>query len=288
MIKMDGAVWRAMVALVVPAILVGCRETEPEPPHNRDLGDGRTVLMPTASEWSSSAIAKGQADWHPFRDPMAEPPPSATESDDAEGGESTGELEAEIRELIAEYNEVVADGTVEELLDYFVEAQHEKLSPILALTIKYRDAYAGLRAALETKLPGDQGRIAQAFRTIAGGLSGAIDAGEITVVSDTEVTATSALAEYRFTLIEEDWYLEISQIDPYAAAQTPRLEQAMASVSGWLSALEADQSKPDAVLGQIEQAAQARVETQPPAADEAENTPGGSEKLQEGNDAEGG
>jgi hypothetical protein len=244
--------------------------------------------MPPASEWRTAAIAKGQADWPPFRDPTTQPPHSAAESDDTEGEEATGELETEIRELIAEYNEVVADGTVEELLDYFVEAQHEKLSPILALTIQYRDAQNGLRAALESKLPGDQERIARALRKLAAGLGGGIEDVEIKVVGDSEVTATSTIVEYRFALIDEDWFFELSQLDQYAAAQTPRLERAMASMSGWLSALESDQSKPDAVLEQIELAAEARVETQPPVVHDTENTPGGSEKPEEGDDHEGG
>ena len=288
MIKSDGAVWRATVALVVPAILVGCRETEPETPHNLDLGDGRMVLMPPASEWSSPAIAKGQSDWHPFRDPLAERSPSAAGSDDADGGDANGELETEIREFVEEFNEVAMDGTVEDLLDYFVEAQHEKLKPILALTIKYRDVHAGLRAALESRLPGDHEQIVQVLGTMAVGLIGAIDAVEIKIVSDTEVTVTSAFAEYRFTLIDEDWYLEIKQIDQYTTAQRQRLEQAMARASEWLSALESDQWNPMAIMGQIEQTVEAQVDSQETASGEASNTPAGSKNLEVGNDSEGG
>lgn len=288
MIKLDGAVWRATAALVVSVVLAGCRETEPEPAHNLDLGDGRMVLMPPASEWSSSAIAKGQADWHPFRDPAAERSPSAAESDDAEGGGAISELETDIRELIAEYNEVAMDGTVEDLLDYFVEEQYEKLNPILALTIKYRDVHAGLRAALESRLPDDQEQVVQIMGAMALGLIGAIDVREFKVISDTDVTVTSAFAQYRFTFIDEDWYVEIGQFDQYAAAQRPRLEQAIEHASDWLSALESDQWNPMAILGQIEQAAQAQVDSQAAASGEAENTPVGSEKPEEGDDSGGG
>jgi hypothetical protein len=41
-------------------------------------------------------------------------------------------------------------------------------------------------------------------------------------------------------------------------------------------------------LEQIELAAEARVETQPPVVHDTENTPGGSEKPEEGDDHEGG
>jgi hypothetical protein len=288
MMKMGGAVLRATMALVIPATLMGCRETEPEPLHNLDLGSGRTILMPPSSERNSTAIAKGQADWHPFRDPLAEPPPRAAESDDGENGAETSELEAEIRELIAEYNEVVVDGTVEELLDYFVEAQHEKLSSVLTLTVKLRDEAASLQAALEAKLPDARQRIQQALGTNATGLSGAVDVVDVEIVSDEEVAAKTAAAEYRFSLVDEDWYFEISQVDEHATDQTLLLEQAMTRVGGWVSALGADQSKPDEVLAQIEEAAQARVETPAPAPEEAAEVPEDSEKPADDNDAEGG
>jgi hypothetical protein len=171
-------------------VAIGCRDTEPTPSHYRDLGEGDRILLPSASPWCKAGIGEdGRADWVPFREPnfdeVAEEP--------EEGGEPTGdeaaEIEAEIRELIDDYNKLAADKDFEGLLEYHVEAQLETIEAVFNAAIAVMEKLQAVRAALAEKLPDETERIDAAFDLLERGASGELVVDSVTVISDSEVTA---------------------------------------------------------------------------------------------------
>jgi len=246
--------------VLLPAVVVGmgCRDTKPPPAHNHDLGSDGEPLMPTASVWHDPDIAKGQADWHPFRELEAVPEPTTgeTTTDTAPAGE--GRIETEIRELIDEYSELVAETTVDDvddLLDYYMEEQHDALRPWLGAAVSLPDKLGRIREALEEKLPAEKERIVAAFSKLKdpSGLELVVES--VTVVSDQEATvrlpAGSPISTYRFVIVDEEWYIEIPEIQKLAALK-PALDRAVATSDGWLQGLESGQAAPQQVLQQIE------------------------------------
>lgn len=259
-----------------------CRDTEPPPAHARDLGTGGHTLLPTDSSWRNPAVATGQADWHPFRDPTlgegeepgSTPRPGAeavagTEDFDAE------EVEVEIRELIDGYNLDVADATTDVLLDYYVEGQRETLRPWLEAGTSLEEKLAGLRAGLDEKLPDAKQRIESAFATLGGSSGRALIVDAVNVVSDTEamVTVGGGGMTYRFVVDEDEWFIEIQQIEMLAAL-SPAIDASLAIFDQWLQGLQSGQIPSETVLAQIEAAAEAAkaVSADPGANPDAERT----------------
>lgn len=261
------SVWCVLICAVVTG--TGCRDSEPPPAHNRDLGIGDVVLLPTASVRHDTRIADGQADWPAFRKPEFGSAPADDEVDEPDGHEEGDSTEAEIRELIDEYNEVVADGTVEELLDYYVEAQHDKLQGLFEAARALAAKLAELRQELETKMPDAAERIASSFASLAGSTDIRLVVDSLSVVSDTEVTGTrsggSVASTLRFVLVREEdedgeeseaWYIEVPAIDELAIPPKPVSDLTRVADS-WLQALQSGQTPPESVLQQVEAAAAA-------------------------------
>ena len=246
--------------VLLPVVIVGmgCRDAEPPPAHNRDLGGDREPLMPTASVWQDPDIAKGQAQWHAFREPEAAPAPAEGETTPDAAPADAGDVEAEIRELIDEYNELAAETTVDgvdDLLDYYVEDQHDTLRPWLEAAVSLPDKLERVREALGQKLPVEKERIVAAFSKLKdpSGLELVVES--VTVVRDQEATvrlpAGSPISTYRFVIVDEEWYMEIPEIQKLAALK-PVLDRAVAISDGWLQGLESGQAAPQQVLQQIE------------------------------------
>ncbi|UCC31628.1 MAG: hypothetical protein JSU86_04990 [Phycisphaerales bacterium] len=266
------------VLLPVVVVGMGCRDTEPPPAHNRDLGSDREPLMPTASVWHDPDIAKGQADWHPFREPEAAPEPTEGETTTGAAPADEGGVETEIRELIDEYNELVAETTVDDvddLLDYYMEEQHDALRPWLEAAVSLPVKLERIREALEEKLPAEKERIAEAVSKLQDPSGRELNVGSITVVSDQEATAQlpagSPISTYRFVVVDEEWYIEVPEIQKLAALR-PALGLAMATFDGWAQGLDSGQASPQQVLQQVEVAAAAAKPAQDGTGAEEEST----------------
>ncbi len=262
MVRIDRFVGLLGVFSGLVLLAASCRDTEPPPTYARDLGSNGQPLLPTDSEWLNPAVAAGQAEWQPFREPTVDAQPGSTPDSDAEAETETHEIETEIRDLIAGYNEVVADGTTDELLDYYVEEQHETLRPWLEAAAAVEEKLAGLREGLDEKMPDGKQRIEKAFATLQGASGGELTVEHIKVISDKEVTATIGGGgdgmTYRFVVNDEDeeWYIEVSQIETLAALR-PVIDVAVATYDQWLQGLQSGQTPPEAILARIEAAAQA-------------------------------
>ncbi len=245
---------------IVAAILMigwaGCRETDPPPPHARDLGDERGALLPTAPVWKNPAIADGQADWQPFRDPADSPEPDK-EAPGSGNDHQAGNLEteAEIREFIREYNEVVADGSIDEMIEYYVQEQAAMLKPVLKAVGDVAGIGRQIRSELESKLPDAAGRIAAASDSLLSSLTLELRVESITGVSDDEATATmvagSLMPAYRFVVVDDEWFIEIPGADAL-----PRIKQtldlAQTTCSGLLDGLRSGETSPEDALQVLE------------------------------------
>src|SRR3990172_6271272 len=104
-------------------VVVGCRPSEPVPTYNEDLGTEETVLLPTSSAWHDPAVAKGQADWRPFRKPGAESKSGGTATGEAKPAGGDESIESELRGLVNDFNAAVAEGKFDEAIDFLIEDQ---------------------------------------------------------------------------------------------------------------------------------------------------------------------
>lgn len=257
---------RARYLLLCMAIgTVGCRDTEPPPAFNRDLGSDGVLLLPTASVWHEPEIARGKADWYPFRDPSAQRAAGLSPRGSVQGetpgspARKGGRIESELREMIDEYNDFVAEATVDELLDYYVEEQHATLKPLFESVKQLAEIYAMIRKELEAKLPDAKGRIDASLGFLEADADNRLPVESITVVSNTEATGKlaggSIVQTCRFRLIDEDWYVEIPGLGAFANLK-PMLDAGLTTYRGLLDGLRSGQLSAEAVLQQLELAAQ--------------------------------
>ena len=134
---------------VLAGITIGataCRDTAPPPLHNRDLGGDGVVLLPTAPMWHDSAIAEGRADWYAFREPAIEEESGTDEAPRRAAPVQGNQVEAAIREMIDEYNGFVPEATVDDLLEYYAEEQHDVLKPLFEAATSFAQIYTAIRA----------------------------------------------------------------------------------------------------------------------------------------------
>ncbi len=272
--------------LLVAITGVGCGDTEPPPPYERDLGDEGTVLLPTDSVWQDPGIAKGTADWHPFREPGTEPGAGRAAAEAAEAAPAgSAQTESEIREMVADYNDFVAEATADELLDYYVEAQHDVLRPHLEAAITLTAKLDQFCKALEEKQPDAKDRIAQAFEIIASTHTARLPLESITVVSESEAAGKLATRPNPrtcgFSLVDDEWFVELRDLRPYAEIK-PAIDATSALYDGWAQALNSGQASAQEALAALEQVATVLSQALAP----VESRPGSSEARDEGSTAD--
>jgi len=266
-------------AFFLAAALIGCRKDNEGTSYEGDLGRDGTILLPTSSTWVSADIAKGQAEWHPFRKPGDAPPeadvttgaPASTE------GENGDAVEKALREFIEGYNDVVQTAPAEELLDYYVVEQQEALKPLLEAVASLASVDSDLSTELETKLADDPDR--------ASAVVASLDASspcKLSVRTFSDVSAAGATAELApgslfpscaFVLVDQDWYLKVPEGEVLAQSQAT-LEATLTARKGWLEALGLEAADVDSIVKQIEEAAKVNQATdQPPDDDKTDDAP---------------
>ena len=246
----DGWVW-CLVALAL-AVVAGCRDVDPPRPYNQDLGDGTVLLPPVRSARQNAELRDGTAEWHEFSKFEAE------EEETAEGEvgeEEAGEVEAEIRELIAEYNELVAGHDLDEFLEYHVEEQHETVKALFEADAAMMSKSADLRSLLDENLPEEQDRIATVFDRLEAKSKEGLIVESLAVVSDVEVTGKLApggpAPTCRFLVVDDEWYIEIPGLpDPTQPGSIPAMTTT--ALDTLLQGLQSGQLPPEQVLGQVE------------------------------------
>lgn len=220
----------ACLWLVVVVASSGCRETEPPQPNELDLADGGDPLMPTGSPWNERAIADGSAEWVPFRKPAIEEE-SKPEAETAEAAGSPGEgaeIEAEIRDAVADYNKAAADAVAEDLLEYFVEEQSEPLQPWFEAALELSGKLRQLCEALDTALPEEKDRVTRVCGALEANHAVTLSVASINVSGETEATGAvtwfAEPKECRFVAIEDEdgewaWFFELQELEPYSEGE---------------------------------------------------------------------
>ena len=255
LIRRRSCLW-CVLALVAAA---GCRDVTPPAAYSENLGDEDTVLIPVHGTSVAYNAGEGSATWQPFRELDAEAEVEDEDEDAAEEGEAGG-LEAEIRELIAEYNEIAADGEIDELVVYYVDEQQETLEALLQTLTAMDEKLEAAKTALEEKLPDASERITTIFTELERMTDFTLDVGALTVVSEGEVTGEikdgGSLPTCRFVLIDEEWFIEVPGLPSFAT-----LEQGLTAISTTFDTVaqgvRSEQVPAEAALAQLEIIAQA-------------------------------
>lgn len=240
-----------MLALLAVA---GCRPSEPTPTYNEDLGTEESVLLPTTSAWHDPAIAKGQADWRPFRKPGAEPTTGVAATGEEKPAGGNQGLESEIRTLVNDFNAAVAENKFEDAIDLLVEDQVDTAKQVVELLPAYLNK---LREVVDV-LPGDtatmKSRVAAA--TLPAVLK--LDVATITVSSATEAvgkhpSASSPAEDVRFVLVTESegkyWYIDNPKIRALAPA-LPMLRQSLPQLDAFIAGVKSGQIGGEALAQQ--------------------------------------
>ncbi len=233
---------------------VGCRPSEPPPSYNEDLGTEGSVLLPTTSAWHDPAIAKGQADWRPFRKPGAEPKQGETATGEAKPAGGNQGIESELRKLVNDFNAAVAEKNFEDAIDLLVEDQIAPAKQVVEVLPTY---LSKVREVVEL-LPGvnETLKTAVADATLSAILK--LEITSITVSNPTEAvgklaSAPGAIGDARFVLVKdkdgEYWYIDHPQISAIGTA-LPMLQQSMPQLDAFIAGVKSGQIAGDALAQQ--------------------------------------
>ena len=259
--------------LLVPS----CRETEPPPTHFQDLGDGGVALLPTASTWHNPAIADGTAEWQPFR--PVDPDEQGDGGGNAGNAPSTAtaassETEVDIREMVDEYNDMVAEGAAEEdILEFFTEPQRPKLKQVRDAVSAFRGKLSELRAALVQQSPEGGQAVDQLLEQMAALQKLPLTVDSITVESETAASGKLSAAEaglslpgmstdVRFVYADEYWFIDLPAIETLAG-MVPMMQGALPQFDALIQGIQGGQLSADAVIQQLNTLAQSTVAVAP-------------------------
>jgi hypothetical protein len=196
-------------------------------------------------------LRSGSAEWLDFPELRAE-----AKSDAAElPADADGEVETEIRGLITEYNELLAERALEDLLEYHVENQQDTIAELYRAVFAVVDELADTQTAFDESLPDSADRVAELFGRLEGAAGAQLAVDALEVVNDEEVggrlPAGAMTARCRFVIIDEEWYIEYPQL-PQPAEVSARLDRITAAMSQWREALDAGERPAEEVLGEAE------------------------------------
>lgn len=244
--------WRNMIVLrnrrlvllmmiMTAAAFFGCREREPEVAYNRNLGDDAVSLMPVAGIHIDPRVKDGTTNWRDFVRPDGQL---------AAGGEASS-VEDEVRAVLDEYNELVAEldagGDPEDLELYFVERQRPVVRKLAEIRPKLLAKMTELADALKAKAPDSGGAVDEMMAAISSNADLAIRVEDLTVVSETEVTGKLMLpdtvptpnlaVEVKLSVVEDEWLIELPLLDvlgPTLEAQMAQIDAAIAGIKSGL------------------------------------------------------
>ncbi|MDO8632066.1 MAG: hypothetical protein Q7R41_16405, partial [Phycisphaerales bacterium] len=202
------------------AFAVGaCRPPEPMPTQNTDLGTDNDILLPTPAAWHDKSIAKGQAEWKPFRKPgdaaTTDATGGATGKGATDSASAEGAVEKEIRELVDEYNGLVKDGKYTEASDYLTKDQ----AAIMEKAIEVLPAFERQLKEIAVAVPGTAESVAKFSKRLSLSWHFTLDVKDIKAnganegvgaIFDPDAPADGPVEEIRFHKgAEGDWFIEV-------------------------------------------------------------------------------
>jgi len=270
------------VGLLVLAV-VGCRDTDPPPTLYRNLGSQDVPLLPVASVIHDVSLAEGSADWVPFRK-MGKDEAGTPSEDGGPSGSSTEETETEIRDLLKEYNELVAERDIDELVVYHLDSHQETVKLWYGVRFALLDKVADVQTALNSALPDSQARIEQAFaplKTASAGLS--VDT--LTVESEELVVGKLAVGGVapmcRFVIVDDEWFIDLPDFPETFAQRKPVLDGMMSMIDALKQGLESGTVAAEQVLGQLEASSVSPASDKTPGTDDHDGGEGSPDKAPE-------
>jgi len=224
--------------------VAGCRPSEPPPSYNEDLGTQESVLLPTSSAWYDPAVAKGQADWRPFRKPGSEAKSGEVATGEAKPAGGNPGVESDLRGLVNDFNAAVAAGKFDEAIDFLVEEQAAPAKQVVEFLPKLADK---LKEVAEV-LPGDNENFKKAVAVVSPAAMLKLDIVAITVLSPTEATGKFAprgggVGDVRFVLVkdgEEYWYINHPEVS-VLIAELPALQQSLLQLDAFIAGVKSGQ-----------------------------------------------
>ncbi len=253
---MRSSVGMAMALLLgLMTVAPGCAEENTGDLSNRDLGTADRALVPTGLTFTDAAVVKGSAQWQKLREPNFDHVADAKHSahgagDEMDAGEPKDAVESaevvELRELVADYNAVVAEENFEDLVGFFVESQVEAAEKLVQVV----PGLAGKLLELNAALPEPNAELSKSVESIALTKLFHLDVGSITMVSDSsatgEVTKASGGGVVKFVVEEEEWYFEHPLVASVAGSLA-ELEQGMGALDLAITAIKSGAVEGDAL-----------------------------------------
>ncbi|MFH1107684.1 MAG: hypothetical protein V1790_00590 [Planctomycetota bacterium] len=224
------------------------------PAYYEDLGTEDRPLLPTSAPWKDAAIAKGPADWRPFRKPGAEAKANGGAAGETKSAAGNPAIEAELRGLVNDFNAAVAEGKFDEAADFLIE---EQISPAKQV-VELIPVLMGKMKEIAEVLPGDNENLKKA---VAGASLSAVlklDVAPITVSSPTEavgklVPTPGGAGDVRFMLVKgkdgECWYVDHPQIRAMVPA-LPALQQSLPQLDAFIAGVKSGQIGGEALVQQ--------------------------------------
>jgi len=235
-------------------VVVGCRPSEPAPTYNEDLGTEESVLLPTTSAWYEPAVAKGQADWRPFRKPGAESKSGGSATGEAKSAGGNESIESELRGLVNDFNAAIAENKFDEAIDFLIVDQVTPGKQVVEIL----PTLWGKIKELSEVLPGDNENLKKAVGGVSLSVVLKLEIASITVSNPTEAVGKLASAsgrsgDVRFAFVKEKegeyWYIDHPQIRAMAAA-LPVLQQSLPQLDAFIAGVKSGQIAGDALVQQ--------------------------------------
>jgi hypothetical protein len=248
------------LAVIDAMVVVGCRPSEPVPSYNEDLGTEASVLLPASSEWYDPAVAKGQADWRPFRKPGAESKSGGNATGEAKPAGRNESIESELRTLVSDFNAAIAANKFDEAIDFLIE---EQIAPAKQAVEDLPTLWGKIKELAEV-LPGDNENLKIAVADVSLPAVLKLEVASITVSNPTEavgkltapagvlgVTGLAVSSDLRFVLVKEKdgeyWYIDHPQIRAMAAV-LPKLQQSLPQLDAFIAGVKSGQIGGDALV----------------------------------------
>lgn len=247
------------------AVVMGCREQEPLPSHHYDIGDGQAILLPTTSAWVDPNVTDGRADWVELREPdfdevkAQDAKVTVNENDQTTGSavEGADEIEAELRDLLSEYNDLVNDEKYEDVIEFYIPDQGDTVTQMIkaipAMTSKFKE--------LQAVLPESHDQLDGMLATFTLKEALKLDVETITILSEKSATGIvkdtpdttnlpAALKQIHFTYDGEYWFIDVPIMN-LAKMMLPMLEQSKASVDQLIAGIKSGDIAGDAITAQV-------------------------------------
>ncbi len=246
--------WKFSAIGLIVAALGGCRDSTPPAAFYRNLGTDDVLLLPVASVTHDVSLVKGSADWVPFRE-LGEAEVATASEDGRPSGSSSAEIETEIRELLKEYNELVVERDIDELMAYHIDSHQATVKSWYDLQFSLIDKLAEGQAALTRALPDSQARIEQAFAPLKAALAGlSVD----TLTVESEELVVGKLAEdgmaplCRFVIVEDEWFIDLPNFPETFAQLGPVVDGQMSMIDVLIQGIKSGLVPAEQVLTQLE------------------------------------